>query len=301
VASNKALLPLPPVACSLFPILYNRPAPAPFESLEASLSTSLTKVSPPAAVDLDYHMEDFEPGAGHGTDSAFYHRRTDQAVMDEALSRTPGRVLDVACGSGELAARLAAAGWEAWGLEASSHMLGLGRWQDFDRHVLMVRGIAEALPFPDDSFDCVVCKGSLDHFADQAAFMRDAARVLRPEGRLVIAIANFDSLSRRLGRRINALARLLGMPPPHGRPYWQPPPTHMVWGDLAYVRSLGGPLLALERCYGVSLLHHFLPWRLAVDRLPQRLGWRALGVLDTMAHRWPAASDMIVSVWHRKQ
>jgi SAM-dependent methyltransferase len=163
----------------------------------------------------------------------------------------------------------------------------------------MVRGIAEALPFPEGSFDCVLCKGSLDHFADAAAFMREAARVLRPDGRLVIALANFDALSRRLGRGINAVARLLGMRPSEGRPYWQPPPTHVVWGDLAYVRSLGGPHLFLERCYGVSLIHHFRPWRLVVDRLPPRLSWRVMTALDGIAGRWPAAGDMIVSVWRR--
>lgn len=260
-----------------------------------------TGVHAPTSVDLDYHMEDFEANAGSGRDSAFYHQRTNQAVLAEALSRPPGRVLDVASGSGELAAHLAAAGWEAWGLEASSHMLGLGRWQGFDRQVWMVRGIAEALPFPDASFDRVLCKGSLDHFADANAFMREAARVLRVDGRLVIALANFDALSRRLGRGINAVARCLGMRPPEGLPYWQPPPTHMVWGDLAYVRSLGGPLFILERCYGVSLLHHFRPWRVLVDRLPPRLSWTAMTGLDRVAQRWPAAGDMIVSVWRREQ
>ena len=265
------------------------------------MSLSPTKAPPPAVVDLDYHMEDFEPDAGAGRDSAFYHWRTNRAVLDEASSQRPGRVLDVACGSGELAGRLAAAGREAWGLEASSQMIGLGRWLGLDRQVITMRGIAEALPFADGSFDCVLCKGSLDHFADQGAFMEEAARVLRPDGRLVIALANFDALSRRLGRAVHTLARLLGAPTPAGRPYWQPPSTHTVRGNLAYVRSLGNRSLALERCYGVSLLHHFLPWRLAVDHLPPRLGWAIMTVLDGVARRQPAAADMIVSVWRRRR
>ena len=251
----------------------------------------------PADVDLDYRMEDFEPGADSGRDSLFYHQRTDQAVLDEVAGRSPGRVLDVACGSGALAARLGGAGWEAWGLEASSHMLGLGRWQGFEGQVVMVRGIAEALPFQEGSFDGVLCKGSLDHFADQAAFMEEAARILRPDGRLVIALANFDALSRRLGRGIHAIARLLGTPSGGGRPYWEPPPTHTVRGDLAYVQSLGGRRFVLERCYGVSLFHHFRPWRLIVNRLPPRLGCAAMTMLDGVARRCPAAGDMIVAVW----
>lgn len=246
-------------------------------------------------------MEDFEPGAGSGRDSAFYHQRTDRAVLDEAMRRPPGRVLDVACGDGGLAARLGAARWEAWGLEASAHMLGLGRWQGFDRQAVLARGIAESLPFREGSFDRVLCKGSVDHFAAPDAFMEEAARVLRPDGRLIIALANFDALSRRLGRRVHAIARVLGAPGPAGRPYWQPPATHTVWGDLAYVRALGGHRFALERCYGVSLLHHFRPWRLALDRLPPRLGWAAMTVLDSVARRWPATGDMIVSVWRPRQ
>jgi SAM-dependent methyltransferase len=246
-------------------------------------------------------MEDFEPGAGSGRDSVFYHWRTDRAVLDEVVRSPPGRVLDVACGDGGLAASLGAARWEAWGLEASAHMLGLGRWQGFDRRAILARGIAESLPFREGSFDHVLCKGSLDHFADRAAFMEEAARVLRPDGRLVIALANFDALSRRLGRSTHAIARVLGTPGPAGRPYWQPPATHTVWGNLAYVRSLGGRRFTLERCYGVSLLHHFRPWRLAVNRLPQRLGWAAMTVLDSVARRWPAAGDMIVSVWRPRR
>ena len=271
----------------------------------------------PADVDLNYRMEDFEPGADSGRDSLFYNQRTDQAVLHEVVSRSPGLVLDVACGSGALAARLGEAGWEAWGLEASGHMLGLGRWQGFDRQIVMVRGIAEALPFREGSFDRVLCKGSLDHFADQAAFMEEAARILRPDGRLVIALANFDALSRRLGRGIHAIARALGAAGPAragpdadarsgppsggGRPYWEPPPTHTVRGDLAYLQSLGGRRFVLERCYGVSLLHHFRPWRLMVDRLPPRLGWAAMTVLDGVARHCPAAGDMIVAVWRPRR
>ncbi len=254
-----------------------------------------------AAADLDYRMEDFEPGAGDGRDSAFYHQRTDRAVLDQILGSPPGRVLDVACGSGELAARMVPAGWEAWGLEASDHMLDLARWQGFDQRVVLTRGIAESLPFRAGSFDRVVCKGSVDHFADQATFMQETARVLQPDGRLVIAMANFDALARRLGRSINAIARMLGAPDPAGRPYWQPPETHTVWGDLKYVRALGGRHFALERVYGVSLGHHFHPWRLAVDRLPRRVGWAAMTMLDGIARRWPAAGDMIVSVWRPRE
>lgn len=255
----------------------------------------------PADADLDYRMEDFEPGAGDGRDSVFYHQRTDRAVLDEILGSPPGRVLDVACGSGELAARMVPAGWEAWGLEASDHMLDLGRWQGFDRRVALARGIAESLPFQTGSFDRVVCKGSVDHFADQAAFMREAARVLRPDGHLIVALANFDALARRLGRNVNTIARRLGTPAPAGRPYWRPPATHSVWGNLGYVRVLGGRHFALERVYGVSLGHHFRPWRLAVDRLPRRVGWAAMTMLDEIARRWPAAGDMIISVWRPRE
>lgn len=250
---------------------------------------------PIAAVDLDYCIDDYQPGRHR--DTAFYCQRIDEAVLSEARTRRPGRVLDVACGAGNLVARLQEQGWETWGLEASASMLALGRYLQPDDRVTRVRGIAEVLPFRDDSFDCVLCKGSLDHFADPAAFMREAARILTPDGRLVIALANYESLSCHVGQAFYRARQALGIPFPRSGRYWLQPPDHTVKGDLRFVLGLGDGYFRLERCYGVSLLWLFGPWGDIVDGLPLRLAWAMMTFLDRAAHRLPGAADMIVSVW----
>jgi SAM-dependent methyltransferase len=164
----------------------------------------------------------------------------------------------------------------------------------------IVRSIAERLPFRDGAFDRVMCQGSLDHFADPAAFMREAARVLAPDGRVVIALANFESVACRVGRAVDRVKRRLGRPRPAWRLYWQIPHDHTVKGDLPYVRALGGDALVLERTWGISLLWSVRPYGWALDRLPESLArsiWRGF---DRLARSRPAHADMIISVWRKR-
>ena len=209
-----------------------------------------------------------------------------------------GRTLDVACGVGRLTLGLHERGGEAWGLEPSQQMLGLGQWLFPGRDVVLVRGVAEALPFRAGSFDRVICQGSLDHFVEPLGFMREAARLLHPGGRVVITIGNYESLSCRLGRLRRSLERaLFRRHAPSERPYWQMPPDHNHKGGPSFVRGLGGGALHLERWYGISLLWLVRGWGTWLDRLPRRLAYTLLGALDRVAYRAPVWADLIVSVW----
>jgi len=96
------------------------------------------------------------------------------------------RVLDVACGIGTTARLMADEfGLDVVGLDASAanvvkaeDMLGA----EVAITAVFVTGDAAALPFPDDSFDAVVCECAVSTFADQARVVAEFARVLKTGG-----------------------------------------------------------------------------------------------------------------------
>jgi ubiquinone/menaquinone biosynthesis C-methylase UbiE len=97
------------------------------------------------------------------------------------------RTLDVGCGTGTFAAALAARGGKVWGVDASPEMLSEARTKG--SRARFKEGNAEALPFKDDWFERVVMRLSIQH-VDRPQALAEAARVLVPGGRIVIA--SFD-------------------------------------------------------------------------------------------------------------
>src|SRR5512134_552654 len=114
-------------------------------------------------------------------------------VADAAQIRPGQRVLDVACGTGvlarEAAARTGPTGFVA-GLDPSPGMLEVAA--HLAPAVDWRQGVAESLPFPDHSFDAVVCQFGLMFFRDRREALRQAVRVLTPDGCLAVAV--WDSL-----------------------------------------------------------------------------------------------------------
>jgi SAM-dependent methyltransferase len=257
----------------------------------------MTTATEKPTFDLDYAITDFI--AGTTRDSVYIYQAIEDTMVDLASEVHGGRVLDVACGTGKVAMRIADRGCATVGAEASMDMIGLGRYVQPASRAVMVRSIAEELPFGDATFDRVICQGSLDHFVDGHAFMREAARITKPDGRVVIALANFESLSCRLGRRLDHLRWRLGRPRPRWRRYWETPEDHNVRGDIRYVRSLGGRELLLDRCTGISMLWLMFGYGTFLDRLPARAATSIWNGLDRLARRRPQHADMIISVWRK--
>jgi len=91
------------------------------------------------------------------------------------------RVLDLACGTGDLCRVLAAAGHRAVGVDRSAGMLAEARTD-----APLVRGDCLALPVPDGAVDGVVCGFALRNFLSLEPFLAECARVLRPGGRAAL-------------------------------------------------------------------------------------------------------------------
>jgi len=127
-------------------------------------------------------------------------------VADAAQIAAGQKVLDVACGTGVLAreaARRVQPGGTVTGLDRNEGMLDVARRKapDIDWRL----GRAEALPFEDGATDAVLSQFGLMFFEDRRAALQEMWRVLRPGGRMAVAV--WDALDRNPGYA--ALAGLL--------------------------------------------------------------------------------------------
>jgi ubiquinone/menaquinone biosynthesis C-methylase UbiE len=98
-----------------------------------------------------------------------------------------GSALDVGCGTGALAARLAGAGYEVVGLDPSEGMLGV--LEERTSRVRAVRGSGASIPFPDGSFDLVLSVAVMHHIAaanDVRRTLAEMVRVTSPGGRVLV-------------------------------------------------------------------------------------------------------------------
>jgi demethylmenaquinone methyltransferase/2-methoxy-6-polyprenyl-1,4-benzoquinol methylase len=107
------------------------------------------------------------------------------------VSRLPpggGRVLDVATGTGLVAAELLRRGYEVTGLDQSPEMLEVAR-RRFAGRVELVEGSAESLPFADHGFDHLTVTYLLRYVDDPGATLAELARVVKSGG--VVASLEF--------------------------------------------------------------------------------------------------------------
>jgi arsenite methyltransferase len=114
----------------------------------------------------------------------------------ELLALRPGEaVLDIGSGPGFLAAEMAAEvgpDGSVHGVDPSESMLAIARRRETS--VQYTTGDALALPYPDETFDVVVATQVYEYVADMPLALREAQRVLRPGGRLLVLDTDWDSM-----------------------------------------------------------------------------------------------------------
>lgn len=108
------------------------------------------------------------------------------AMIAAAVPLPGARVLDLGCGVGMYTAQMAAAGARAVGLEIDWPRAVEARGRDLD----VVAAVGEALPFADASVDAVLLHEVLEHVRDDRGTVREAVRVLRPRGRVLVFVPN---------------------------------------------------------------------------------------------------------------
>lgn len=132
----------------------------------------------------------FDRIAGHYDESLpphvveHYLRKRTRYVLEHCPR---GAGLDVGCGTGVLAGRLAASGYAMTGIDPSEGMLDVMR--SHTPSVTAVHGSGTSLPFPSDSFDVVFCVAVMHHVAapgDVHQTVAEMVRVAKPSGRVVI-------------------------------------------------------------------------------------------------------------------
>lgn len=118
--------------------------------------------------------------------------------MISHLKKAPhNKLLEVGCGMGTDSLVLTKNGFDVIGIDLSSAHLGLATklFRLFAKKGSFMKGNAEILPFPDDSFGCVYSYGVLHHTPNTERSIKEIFRVLSPNGHAVIMLYHKWSLN----------------------------------------------------------------------------------------------------------
>lgn len=120
------------------------------------------------------------------------HKLEKNLLFSLARIRKGERALDLGAGTGIYSIELAKKGAHVVGVDPSLDMLGFAKAKAIKqrRRISFIRADAKRLPFKDGSFDIIVSVCSLCFIKNPINALKEAARVLRPKGRLVLAVLN---------------------------------------------------------------------------------------------------------------
>ncbi|MFA6236841.1 MAG: class I SAM-dependent methyltransferase [Bacteriovorax sp.] len=119
-----------------------------------------------------------------GTFNRSAHWITNQALIAAHVKSagTPGKGLAMCCGTGITGKGLADAGWDMIGVDITPGMV-----EETNKLFPAILGNSESLPFEDNTFDLVVMRQAYFLLADGPTVLKEARRLLKPTGRIVIS------------------------------------------------------------------------------------------------------------------
>jgi SAM-dependent methyltransferase len=165
---------------------------------------------------LGYYLKDEEVEP-----PAFVKTRLDEITAAFAPYRQANRLLDIGCGAGSLLEAARKHGWQAQGLDVSSHAAKHVRGLGFE----VFEGELQEAAYPSHHFDVVTAAELLEHIPDPRTLVREVARILRPGGLFWTTTPHARGLS----------ARVLGL---DWRCIW--PPEHLQLFSIGGLKALLG-------------------------------------------------------------
>ena len=246
-------------------------------------------------IDLEWSDDDVVPPVVY-PNLEFLFQQMLHLTLEEVNPSHGELILDVGCGKAVDGARLGEKGAKVIGLEPSKIMIFRAKDYLSKNHavVTLAQGMGENLPFKPNSFDKVMCKGSLDHFFSPSKTMEEIARVLKPGGEMIISIANFNSLGFRWGKILYPVTKFLSSSPAKERKPWMPPPDHTYKFDYPFLSSLVKQYFEIRKTKGISLFFGLPLWGKFLSKLPHSVAYAILKILEKLARHFPSLADVIL-------
>jgi SAM-dependent methyltransferase len=154
------------------------------------LDCGLGFVNPRPSVDeiAEYYPNKFFANFGHPNNDQRY--RAEAKLLEFANSKSPRRLLDIGCANGDFPRFMLDRGWSVEGVEVSPNAEDIA---DFPIH----RMDFSECPLNEPIFDAITAWAVFEHLHDPMSYFKKATQLLKPGGRLLILVTNFNSLSSR--------------------------------------------------------------------------------------------------------
>ena len=126
-----------------------------------------------------------------------FTKRFKELLLEELAIKSDNAILDVACGNGTLLKMISNKYYiKGYGIDISDKMIECARRKYPDMNFTV--STCDKTPFRDEMFDVITVCAAYHHFSDVKAFANEAARILKPQGRIYIAEVYYPFILRSL-------------------------------------------------------------------------------------------------------